>query len=298
MIYLTAYAREGHQNRRHQEHILGRTLLNMGLQREYALFLSQLTVKTGMYGKPYLEGHPEIQFNISHCDGLAACVVHNRDVGLDVEAIRPFSGRLVKKMLTKEELAWLNGRELTPELFFRYWTLKESYLKARGTGLAASMKEISCFWTADGAVESSSDDYDFYQTCLWGTHLLALCIKRGPDGDEEEKERKSMTYQEIFEKAKGIFMKAEVRGIGEKLAFQFHITGEGEGIFYAEVKDGVLSVEPYEYYDRDAEFTCTAEVLFKIAEGRLDPVMAFTLGKLKVDGSIEKALKIKDLIQP
>lgn len=106
-----------------------------------------------------------------------------------------------------------------------------------------------------------------------------------------------MTYQEIFEKAKSIFMKADVNEIHENLAFQFNITGEGEGIFYAEVKDGVLSVEPYEYFDRDAVFTCTAEVLFKIAEGKLDPVMAFTLGKLKVDGSIEKALKIKDMIQ-
>ena len=84
MIYLTAYAGEGQQlgqqNRRQREHILGRTLLNMGLQREYALFLSQLTVKTGRYGKPYLKECPEIQFNISHCDGLAACALHNRTV--------------------------------------------------------------------------------------------------------------------------------------------------------------------------------------------------------------------------
>lgn len=107
-----------------------------------------------------------------------------------------------------------------------------------------------------------------------------------------------MTYQEIFEKAKDIFGKTDVSAVQENLAFQFHITGEGEGIFYAAVRDGVLSVEPYEYYDRDVIFTCTAEVLFKIAEGKLDPVMAFTLGKLKVDGSIEKALKIKDMIQP
>lgn len=106
-----------------------------------------------------------------------------------------------------------------------------------------------------------------------------------------------MTYLEVFEKAKSIFMKSDVSGIQEHLAFQFQITGEGEGIFYAEVKDGVLSVEPYEYYDRDAAFICSAEVLFKIAEGKMDPVMAYTLGKLKVEGSLEKALKIKDMIK-
>ena len=37
---------------------------------------------------------------------------------------------------------------------------------------------------------------------------------------------------------------------------QFNVTGEAEGIFYAEVKEGKLYVEPYEYYDRDAIFTC------------------------------------------
>ena len=35
----------------------------------------------------------------------------------------------------------------------------------------------------------------------------------------------------------------------------------------------------------------------KIAEGKMDPVMAFTMQKLKVEGNIEKALKLKDLIE-
>ena len=55
-------------------------------------------------------------------------------------------------------------------------------------------------------------------------------------------------------------------------------------------------MEPYEYYDRDAIFTCSAETLFKINEGKLDPVLAVTLGKLKVEGNIDKALYLKKLI--
>ena len=43
-------------------------------------------------------------------------------------------------------------------------------------------------------------------------------------------------------------------------------------------------------------FTCTAETLMKIAEGKLDPILAVTLQKLKVEGNIEKALKLKSLI--
>lgn len=105
-----------------------------------------------------------------------------------------------------------------------------------------------------------------------------------------------MTYADMFAKVKGMLMDADVSDIQEHLAYQFNITGEAEGIFYAEVKDGKLYVEPYEYFDRDAVFICTAETLFKLAKGKTDPVLAFTLGKLKVEGNIDKALKLKDLI--
>jgi putative sterol carrier protein len=106
-----------------------------------------------------------------------------------------------------------------------------------------------------------------------------------------------MTYEEVFEKFKGMFQDADVSNVQEHLAYQFNITGEGSGAFYAEVKDGKLSIEPYEYYDRDALFICSAENLFKIISGDLDPVKAFTFGKLKVEGNIDKALKIKDLMK-
>ncbi|MCI8488943.1 MAG: SCP2 sterol-binding domain-containing protein [Lachnospiraceae bacterium] len=106
-----------------------------------------------------------------------------------------------------------------------------------------------------------------------------------------------MTYADFFEEIKGQFMEADVSSITEHLAYQFNITGEGEGIFYVEVKEGELHVEPYEYYDRDAMFICQAKTLKKIASGKLDPILAFTTGKLKVEGSIDKALRLKEIVE-
>lgn len=105
-----------------------------------------------------------------------------------------------------------------------------------------------------------------------------------------------MTYAEFFSEMKGKFMEADVRDVTEHLAYQFNIVGEAEGIFYVEVKEGTLYVEPYEFFDRDATFICSAETLRGIAEGKQDPVLAFNLGKLKVEGNIDKALKLKELI--
>ena len=98
-----------------------------------------------------------------------------------------------------------------------------------------------------------------------------------------------MTYEEVFSQVKKIFMEADVSGEKEHLAFQFNIAGEGEGAFYAEVKEGVLYVEPYEYYDRDA--------IFKLAGGKLDLIFAFTTGKLRVEGNLEKAMKLQSFVK-
>ena len=105
-----------------------------------------------------------------------------------------------------------------------------------------------------------------------------------------------MTYEEFFNKYKNEFDGTDVSNVNEHLAYQFNIVGEAEGIFYVEVKDGQLFIEPYDYNDRDALFIATADVFQEIADGKLDPVHAFTTGKLKVEGNIDKALKLQDLI--
>ena len=106
-----------------------------------------------------------------------------------------------------------------------------------------------------------------------------------------------MTFEEMFAEVKKRISGADVSAINEHLAYQFNITGDGAGSFYVEVRDGKLFMEPYEYHDRDACFTCSADTLLKIASGKMDPVPAVMLGRLKVEGSIEKALRLKEFLK-
>lgn len=73
-----------------------------------------------------------------------------------------------------------------------------------------------------------------------------------------------------------------------------NITGEGAGAFYLEIDNGEVKVEPYEYYDRDVLITSSADNIIKIMNGKLDPVLAFTIGKIKVEGDLGKALICSD----
>lgn len=65
----------------------------------------------------------------------------------------------------------------------------------------------------------------------------------------------------------------------------------------AELNDGELRVEPYDYNDRDVMFIVDSKVFLKIVHGKLDPVLAFTVGKLKIEGDLGKALEIQRLIK-
>ncbi len=105
-----------------------------------------------------------------------------------------------------------------------------------------------------------------------------------------------MTYEEIVEKVRERLKDADTSKVDGFLAIQVNITEEGAGAFYVEVKDRKLSVEPYEYHDRQALITMKSKNFIKLMEGKLDPVAAFTLGKLKIDGSIEKVLEFGKLL--
>ena len=64
-----------------------------------------------------------------------------------------------------------------------------------------------------------------------------------------------------------------------------------------EVKDGKINVEPYEYNDRNCAVTMSLTDFNKLIDGKLDPVLAFTMGKLKVDGDMGKALEFANVLK-
>ncbi len=105
-----------------------------------------------------------------------------------------------------------------------------------------------------------------------------------------------MTYEEIFEQTKAYILGNDVDGIKGHLAIEVDIVGEGGGAFYIELKDGKVAIEPYEYYDNDCKFLVSGEDFLNICSGKLDPVVAFTKGKLKIEGSIEKALEFAKIV--
>ena len=105
-----------------------------------------------------------------------------------------------------------------------------------------------------------------------------------------------MTMEELIAKLRDMAKDISIPD-SRFLAVQINIKDREPGVFYVEVKDQRINIEPYEYYDRNCAITIKMNDFLKLLEGKLDAVAAFTLGKLKVDGDIGKALEFAELIK-
>lgn len=110
-----------------------------------------LIFATGPHGKPFLvniSSHSLLSFNVAHSHQLALyAITQNREVGVDIEKLRSdidYEG-MVPRIFTRQEAAlfWALPPKEREKAFFSCWTKKEAYLKARGEGLAFSLKKVS-----------------------------------------------------------------------------------------------------------------------------------------------------------
>lgn len=91
------------------------------------------------YGKPYLSDFPNVHFSLSHSGNMAMCAVADSPVGCDIQQVSGHaesSLKVAKRFFTPSEYERIAAAE-KPELeFVRLWTLKESYVKYLGRGIA------------------------------------------------------------------------------------------------------------------------------------------------------------------
>lgn len=126
-----------------QRFIIGRGSLRKILGHYLDLAPSKIEFDYQQRGKPFLStkfANSGIFFNLSHSQDLGLCAVsYQRLIGIDLEYIRPMSDleSLAKRFFSSQEyeVIKLLSSEQQQQVFFRYWTCKEAYLKATGDGL-------------------------------------------------------------------------------------------------------------------------------------------------------------------
>ncbi len=152
------------------------------------------------YGRPQIQepaGERSLRFNLSHSSGLVVCLVsRDREVGVDVED-RTRGGELLDvadRFFSPFEVRAL--RALPPaeqmDRFFLYWTLKESYIKARGMGLAISLAAFSFDLDSPGegirilidpTLQDDPGRWQFSVLSFRRRHAIATGVERKGEGE-------------------------------------------------------------------------------------------------------------------
>lgn len=127
-------------------------------------------------GKPYSMDDPTIFFNLSNSgDRIVYAFSKNGEVGIDLEQIRPLGDldELIEKNFTVQERKYIN--HLSSERlqrFFKFWTVKESYLKAIGEGMRLTPDKLE--FTIENGVFTLKEVQGFFEEKDWISAPLVI----------------------------------------------------------------------------------------------------------------------------
>lgn len=132
-----------HRNADRWEYLGARRALRILLAGHLGVREDQLRFLKRENGKPYLESG-YLFFNVSHSRGWAAIAISREgEVGVDLEEsskILSFPD-LASQFFSRAEgeMLFSLSEDKQRELFYRLWTRKEAFLKAKGTGITKGL---------------------------------------------------------------------------------------------------------------------------------------------------------------
>jgi putative sterol carrier protein len=103
------------------------------------------------------------------------------------------------------------------------------------------------------------------------------------------------TVKDLFDRMPASFDQGAAAGLD--LVYQFDITGDGGGQWYAVVKDGKCEILAGRHASPSATITSKAKDYLAIATGQKNEMMAFALGRIRVNGNIPAAMKLNKIFK-
>ena len=135
-------------------------------------------IETDSLGKPQVTNADGVYFNVSHTGKFVACAVSDVPVGVDIEEISANTDfmRIADRFFSVMEKNVMMMVPSPEEAFCRLWTLRESYVKMRGTGFDRGLAPLSC--TFPGGVPKMNVDGKVQEDAFF-TEIRDIYLCRG-----------------------------------------------------------------------------------------------------------------------
>lgn len=100
-------------------------------------------IETEKDGKPYISNYENIHFNMSHAGRMVACAISDEEIGIDIEKIDPLIDmKIAQTFFYNSEYDNIKKSDNRVDQFFKYWVLKESYMKYTGLGFLLDLDKF------------------------------------------------------------------------------------------------------------------------------------------------------------
>ena len=153
---------------------LGAELLLAAALQDIGLSAAEpLEISRGEGGKPRIAGGPE--FSLSHSGEQVLCALSDEPVGADLQQLRPYNPALARRFFTGAEAAWLEEQRERDLAFSLLWSLKESYVKLLGSGIAGvHLDSFTVRVLSDGRARIDGSSAKLWYAVCDG-YVMAIC---------------------------------------------------------------------------------------------------------------------------
>jgi len=174
-----------------QRSLLGELVVRSLLVRKLNIRNDMIHLTTNQYGKPRFLQSEKIHFNMAHSGQWVVCAFSEFPVGVDIEEIKPVDPDIARRFFAPEETQALMAKKETERLrfFFELWTVKESFVKAVGTGMSTPLDKF-VVTIADGEIEihnkldKKSRKVYFKQYDFGASYKMAVCAHESRFADD------------------------------------------------------------------------------------------------------------------
>lgn len=168
--------------------IITRAELRNSLSKYLKVRPADIDFTYNQYGKPSIksEHNPaNIKFNVTHSNTLVLyAITQNREVGIDLEYVREVSNseRIVKRYFSEEDGKFYHSQsEGNKKLaFFKLWTRKEAYSKARGMGIGLPGKKFDLSLTPkfqNNSTENTNPEWSLVDIEINSDYMASLAAE-------------------------------------------------------------------------------------------------------------------------
>lgn len=139
-------------------------------------------IEKDLNGKPIIKGSCNHFFNISHSGNWIICVVDTECIGIDIEKIEVIDVKKFGSIYTTNEYNRILSSNTPIELFYRLWTIKESFTKLIGRGLQIPLNDFEVYDT----IEYDNEQYFYKEYSDFEGYALTICSQKNVFSSEIE----------------------------------------------------------------------------------------------------------------